>query len=168
MLRFEGPARVFESQDDVVAGILGGKVSAGDVIVIRYEGPRGGPGMQEMLYPTTFLKSVKLDQHCALITDGRFSGGSAGLSVGHISPEAAERGVIGLVENGDIVEIDIPGRSLSLRVADEVLESRRQALDAKCGSRWRPAARKRNVSTALRLYSMSVSNASRGAVRTID
>jgi dihydroxy-acid dehydratase len=168
MLRFTGPARVFESQDEAVTGILNGTVKCGDVVVIRYEGPKGGPGMQEMLYPTTFLKSVKLDRYCALITDGRFSGGSAGLSIGHISPEAAERGLIALVEDDDMIDIDIPNRSLSLRVPEGELARRRKRLDEKWGSRWIPAVRKRDVSTSLRLYSMVVSNASKGAVRTMD
>jgi dihydroxy-acid dehydratase len=168
MLRFTGPARVFESQDEAVTGILNGTVKCGDVVVIRYEGPKGGPGMQEMLYPTTFLKSVKLDRYCALITDGRFSGGSAGLSIGHISPEAAERGLIALVEDDDMIDIDIPNRSLSLRVPEGELARRRKRLDEKWGSRWSPAVRKRDVSTSLRLYSMVVSNASKGAVRTMD
>src|SRR6202044_2092843 len=125
-LKFKGPARIFESQDDAVQGILGGKVAAGDVVVIRYEGPRGGPGMQEMLYPTSYIKSKGLGKTCALITDGRFSGGTSGLSIGHISPEAAEGGLIGLVEEGDRIKIDIPSRSLSLLVDDAVLAQRRE------------------------------------------
>ncbi len=160
---FEGPAIVFESQEEAVAGILEGKVSAGDVVVVRYEGPKGGPGMQEMLYPTTYLKSVGLDQRCAIITDGRFSGGSAGLSIGHISPEAAEGGLIALVKNGDKISIDIECRRLELLVPKEELDRRRNIL----GSVWRPANRERRISTALRQYSKFVSSASKGAVRVI-
>ncbi len=130
-LKFSGAARVFESQEDAVAGILNGKVSAGEVVIIRYEGPRGGPGMQEMLYPTSYLKSMGLGKECALLTDGRFSGGTSGLSIGHVSPEAAEGGAIGLVEDGDIIEIDIPGRTISLAIPAEELAARRQAMDQK-------------------------------------
>ena len=139
ILKFSGPARVFESQDAAVDGILGGKVKAGDVVVIRYEGPRGGPGMQEMLYPTSYLKSKGLGKACALVTDGRFSGGSSGLSIGHCSPEAAEGGTIGLVRTGDRIEIDIPTRSISLEVSDEELASRRAAVEAKGDAAWQPA-----------------------------
>ncbi len=166
ILKFSGPARVCESQDEAVKRILGGEVKAGDVVVIRYEGPRGGPGMQEMLYPTSYLKSMKLGKACALITDGRFSGGTSGLSIGHISPEAAEGGNIGLVEEGDIIDIDIPGRSINLRVDEETLASRRAAMEARGDQAWKPAKpRKRRVSRALRLYAASVANASKGAVR---
>jgi len=166
ILKFSGPARVCESQDEAVKRILGGEVKAGDVVVIRYEGPRGGPGMQEMLYPTSYLKSMKLGKACALITDGRFSGGTSGLSIGHISPEAAEGGNIGLVEEGDIIDIDIPGRSINLRVDEETLAKRRAAMEGRGDQAWKPAKpRKRRVSRALRLYAASVANASKGAVR---
>jgi dihydroxy-acid dehydratase len=163
ILKFNGTARVFESQDDAVQGILLGKVVAGDVVVIRYEGPRGGPGMQEMLYPTSYLKSKGLGKACALITDGRFSGGTSGLSIGHASPEAAEGGLIGLVETGDPIEIDIPARSIQLQVDAKTLEVRRKAQDAKG---WKPAKpRPRKVSTALRAYASMATSASKGAVR---
>lgn len=163
ILKFNGTARVFESQDDAVQGILLGKVVAGDVVVIRYEGPRGGPGMQEMLYPTSYLKSKGLGKACALITDGRFSGGTSGLSIGHASPEAAEGGLIGLVETGDPIEIDIPARSIQLRVDAKTLEERRKVQDAKG---WKPAKpRPRKVSTALRAYASMATSASKGAVR---
>ncbi len=140
ILKFTGPARIFESQDAAVAGILGGEVVAGDVVVIRYEGPRGGPGMQEMLYPTSYLKSKGLGKACALVTDGRFSGGTSGLSIGHVSPEAAEGGVIGLVQDGDTIEIDIPGRGIRLAVAEDELARRRAAMEAKGAAAWQPAA----------------------------
>ncbi len=167
-LKFEGPAKIFESQDDAVQGILGGKVVAGDVVVIRYEGPRGGPGMQEMLYPTSYLKSKGLGKACALITDGRFSGGTSGLSIGHVSPEAAEGGTIGLVEEGDRIAIDIPGRTIELLVSDEALAQRRAAMEAKGKDAWKPAQpRKRNVSTALRAYAAFATSAARGAVREV-
>jgi dihydroxy-acid dehydratase len=164
---FSGPARVFESQEDAVDGILGGRVGAGDVVVIRYEGPRGGPGMQEMLYPTSFLKGKGLGRACALVTDGRFSGGTSGLSIGHISPEAASGGVIALVEEGDTVVIDIPRRELRLDVPDSVLAERRQALLGALGS-YRPAARKRSVSAALQVYAALATSASTGAARDIS
>ncbi|QCI63912.1 dihydroxy-acid dehydratase [Phreatobacter stygius] len=167
MLAFEGPARVFESQEAAVDGILGGRVKAGDVVVIRYEGPRGGPGMQEMLHPTTFLKSMRLDRHCALVTDGRFSGGSGGLSIGHVSPEAAGGGLIGLVEDGDLIAIDIPGRSITLKVDAAILEKRHAAMEDLGDAGWRPRARIRLVSRALEAYAATVSSASQGAVRTI-
>jgi dihydroxy-acid dehydratase len=165
ILRFNGPARIFESQDAAVDGILNGKVKAGDVVLIRYEGPRGGPGMQEMLYPTSYIKSKGLGKACALVTDGRFSGGTSGLSIGHVSPEAAEGGLIGLVEEGDRIEIDIPGRRIHLAVADDVLAARREAMIAKGDKAWRPAARKRKVSTALKAYAALTTSAARGAVR---
>ncbi|MFM4918732.1 dihydroxy-acid dehydratase [Aeromonas dhakensis] len=161
-LTFRGPARVFESQDTAVAGILDGTVKAGEVVVIRYEGPKGGPGMQEMLYPTTYLKSMGLGKACALITDGRFSGGTSGLSIGHVSPEAASGGTIGLVEDGDIINIDIPARSMVLEVADSVLAARRVAVEA---SGWKPLDRQRQVSFALRAYAMFATSADKGAVR---
>jgi dihydroxy-acid dehydratase len=164
---FSGPARVFESQEEAVDGILGGRVSAGDVVVIRYEGPRGGPGMQEMLYPTSFLKGKGLGRECALVTDGRFSGGTSGLSIGHISPEAASGGSLALVEEDDTVIIDIPRRELKLDVPDSVLAERRQALLATLGS-YRPVARVRPVSAALQVYAALATSASTGASRDIS
>ena len=165
ILKFSGPARVFESQDASVSAILTGKIKPGDVLVIRYEGPKGGPGMQEMLYPTSYLKSKGLGKACALITDGRFSGGTSGLSIGHVSPEAAEGGLIGLVEEGDIIDIDIPNRGISLRVEEAVLTERRAAMDAKG---WKPAeTRQRKVSTALRAYAAFTTSAAKGAVRVV-
>ena len=164
-LTFTGPAHVFESQDDAVEGILSGKVVAGEVVVIRYEGPKGGPGMQEMLYPTTYLKSMGLGKQCALITDGRFSGGTSGLSIGHISPEAADGGAIALVENGDIIHIDIPNREISLQLSDEELNNRRQAMQAKGAKAFKPANRHRPISYALKNYAMLATSADKGAVR---
>lgn len=169
ILKFTGPARVFESQDASVEAILGKKVKAGDIVLVRYEGPRGGPGMQEMLYPTSYLKSVGLGKACALVTDGRFSGGSSGLSIGHLSPEAAEGGLVGLVEEGDIIEIDIPNRRIHLAVADDVIAARRAAMEAKGDAAWQPAEpRKRAVSTALKAYAALATSASRGAVRDLN
>jgi len=167
-LVFAGPARVFESQDDAVAGILGDVVKAGDVVIIRYEGPRGGPGMQEMLYPTSYLKSKGLGKACALVTDGRFSGGTSGLSIGHASPEAASGGAIGLVEEGDRVEIDIPNRTIRLAISDEALQARRDAMNAKGVDGWKPVARDRVVSPALRAYAALTTSADRGAVRDVS
>jgi dihydroxy-acid dehydratase len=168
ILKFEGPARIFESQDAAVEGILGGKIKAGDVVVVRYEGPRGGPGMQEMLYPTSYLKSKGLGKVCALITDGRFSGGSSGLSIGHISPEAAEGGLIGLVEDCDLIKIDIPARSISLEVDDATLAKRREVMLARGAEAWKPAKkRSRNVSMALKAYAALTTSAARGAVRIV-
>ena len=167
LLRFSGPARIFESQEAAVDAILNDRVRAGDVVVIRYEGPRGGPGMQEMLYPTSYLKSKGLGKACALITDGRFSGGTSGLSIGHISPEAAEGGVIGLVEEGDPIAIDIPNRSINLMVDDDVLERRRAAMNALGVHAWKAKGRDRNVSAALRAYAVLTTSASRGAVRDV-
>ncbi|NKF52232.1 dihydroxy-acid dehydratase [Shewanella sp. WXL01] len=164
-LTFVGSARVYESQDDAVAGILEGEVVAGDVVVIRYEGPKGGPGMQEMLYPTSYLKSRGLGTQCALITDGRFSGGTSGLSIGHISPEAASGGTIGLIENGDEIAIDIPSRAISLNVADDELARRRAAMEAKGTLAWKPIERQRYVSLALKAYAMLATSADKGAVR---
>jgi dihydroxy-acid dehydratase len=165
ILKFSGPARVFESQDAAVDGILNGKVAAGDVVVIRYEGPRGGPGMQEMLYPTSYLKSKGLGKACALVTDGRFSGGTSGLSIGHASPEAAEGGTIGLVRDGDRIDIDIPNRRIDLAVDEAELERRRAEQTAKG---WQPAApRKRKVTAALRAYALLATSAARGAVRQV-
>jgi len=164
-LIFSGPARVYESQDDAVAGILGGEVKAGDVVVIRYEGPKGGPGMQEMLYPTSYLKSMGLGKACALITDGRFSGGTSGLSIGHVSPEAAAGGNIGLVENGDIINIHIPERRIEIAITDAELASRRTAMQAKGKAAWKPLSRERAVSYALKAYAMLATSADKGAVR---
>ncbi len=166
ILKFSGPAIVCESQDEAVNRILNKEITAGDVVIIRYEGPRGGPGMQEMLYPTSYLKSMRLGKVCALITDGRFSGGTSGLSIGHVSPEAAEGGNIGLIEEGDIIEIDIPNRKIGVALSDEVLTDRRAAMEAKGDKAWKPKElRKRKVSKALRAYASLVSNASLGAVR---
>ena len=165
-LTFTGPARIFESQEAAVDAILGDKVVAGDVVLIRYEGPKGGPGMQEMLYPTAYLKSKHLGKVCALITDGRFSGGSSGLSIGHISPEAADGGALGLVEEGDTIVIDIPQRVLRVEVADEVLAERRKAMEARGAAAWTPR-RDRTVSQALQAYAAMATSASRGAVRDI-
>ena len=168
ILIFAGPARVFESQDAAVSAILTGKIAAGDVVVIRYEGPRGGPGMQEMLYPTSYLKSKGLGKSCALVTDGRFSGGTSGLSIGHVSPEAAAGGVIGLIEDGDRIEIDIPGRSIELKVSAAELAVRRQAMSARGLEAWKPVGRARKVSAALRAYAAFTTSAARGAVRDVD
>ncbi|MDP6343396.1 MAG: dihydroxy-acid dehydratase [Alphaproteobacteria bacterium] len=165
MLTFRGSAVVFESQDAAAAGILGGEVTAGNVVVIRYEGPRGGPGMQEMLVPTSMIKSVGLDKDCALITDGRFSGATSGLSLGHISPEAAEGGALALIENGDEIEIDIPERRLHLDVDPQELERRHQAMNAREDGGWRPVNRDRSVSRALRAYAALARSAAFGAVR---
>jgi len=168
ILKFTGPARVYESQDAAVAGILGGQVVAGDVVVIRYEGPRGGPGMQEMLYPTSYLKSKGLGAACALITDGRFSGGTSGLSIGHVSPEAAEGGTIGLVENGDTIEIDIPNRTIHLAISDEVMRERRAEMEARGHEAWHPVhPRPRKISVALQAYAAMTTSAARGAVRDV-
>ena len=165
ILTFEGPAVVFESQDDAVAGILGGKVKAGDVVIVRYEGPKGGPGMQEMLYPTSYLKSMGLGKVCALITDGRFSGGSSGLSIGHVSPEAAAGGNIGLIEDGDLININIPSRTINIKISDAELATRRAAMEAKGKAAWKPVNRDRFVSFALRAYANLATSADKGAVR---
>ncbi|WP_084964710.1 dihydroxy-acid dehydratase [Thermoactinospora rubra] len=165
--RFSGPAVVFESQEDAVEGILNGRVKAGDVVVVRYEGPKGGPGMQEMLYPTSFLKGKGLGKVCALITDGRFSGGTSGLSIGHASPEAAEGGVIALVEDGDLIEIDIPNRSMELRVPEAELAARRERLLSELGG-YRPRDRQRPVSAALQAYAAMTTSASTGASRDLS
>ncbi|NRA82757.1 MAG: dihydroxy-acid dehydratase [Gammaproteobacteria bacterium] len=164
-LTFSGPARIFESQDSAVKGILAGEVGAGDVVVIRYEGPKGGPGMQEMLYPSTYLKSMGLGKACALITDGRFSGGTSGLSIGHVSPEAASGGDIGLVEENDIIDIDIPNRGIAIRISPLELASRRSAMDAKGKQAWKPIDRQRKVSIALQAYAMMATSADMGAIR---
>ncbi|MGO9893185.1 MAG: dihydroxy-acid dehydratase [Bryobacteraceae bacterium] len=166
-LVFSGPARILESQDQAVEAILRDKVVAGDVVLIRYEGPKGGPGMQEMLYPTSYLKSKGLGKACALITDGRFSGGTSGLSICHVSPEAAEGGALALVEEGDRIEIDIPQRRLHLAVSDEQLAARRKAMDAKGDDAYRPKSRNRKVSAALQAYASLTSSAARGAVRML-
>jgi dihydroxy-acid dehydratase len=167
-LVFQGPARIMESQEDAVSAILTGRIQAGDVVLIRYEGPRGGPGMQEMLYPTSYLKSKGLGKACALVTDGRFSGGTSGLSIGHVSPEAAEGGVIALVEEGDRIEIDIPQRRIHLAVSDPVLQQRRAAMAARGSTAWKPASRQRPVSAALRAYAAMTTSAARGAVRDVS
>jgi dihydroxy-acid dehydratase len=166
-LTFTGPARIFESQDSAVEAILGDKIVPGDVVLIRYEGPRGGPGMQEMLYPTSYLKSKGLGKSCALITDGRFSGGSSGLCVGHISPEAAEGGSLALVAEGDTIEIDIPKRVLRVALSDAELAKRRKAAEAKGAAAWKPATRNRKVSKALQAYAAWTTSAARGAVRDV-
>ncbi len=165
ILKFVGKAVIFESQEDAVKGILGGKVKPGDVVVIRYEGPRGGPGMQEMLYPTSYLKSMGLGKQCALLTDGRFSGGSSGLSIGHVSPEAANGGNIGLLRDGDLIRIDIPNRSIQMDVSDEELKERRAAMEAKGKKAWQPEQRDRKVSFALKAYAYMASSADKGGVR---
>jgi dihydroxy-acid dehydratase len=168
ILVFKGPARIFESQDAAVEAILSTqRILPGDIVLIRYEGPRGGPGMQEMLYPTSYLKSKGLGKKCALVTDGRFSGGSSGLSIGHVSPEAAEGGAIGLVEEGDIIEIDIPNRSIRVAISDEELAERRAAMEAKGDAAWKPESRKRVVSQALQAYAALTTSAARGAVRDV-
>ncbi len=167
ILKFSGTAKVYESQDDAVSAILTNKVVAGDVVVIRYEGPRGGPGMQEMLYPTSYLKSKGLGKECALITDGRFSGGTSGLSIGHVSPEAGEGGAIALVEDGDMIDIDIPGRTISLRISDDEMATRRAAQEARGEAAYTPKDRNRVVSKALQAYAAFTTSAARGAVRDL-
>jgi dihydroxy-acid dehydratase len=167
-LVFSGPARIFESQDDAVEAILGDRVFPGDVVLIRYEGPKGGPGMQEMLYPTSYLKSKNLGKVCALVTDGRFSGGSSGLSIGHISPEAAEGGAIALVREGDRIDIDIPNRRIAVAVSREELARRREQMEALGERAWQPASRERTVSAALQAYAALTTSASRGAVRDVS
>ncbi len=168
ILTFTGPARIFESQEAAVEAILADQVRAGDVVIIRYEGPKGGPGMQEMLYPTSYLKSKGLGKACALITDGRFSGGTSGLSIGHVSPEAAEGGTIGLVAEGDAIAIDIPNRRIELLVSSDELAMRRRAMDARGDSAWRPVARERQVSQALQAYAAMTTSAAHGAVRDLS
>ena len=167
ILKFAGPARVYESQEDAVEGILADQVQAGDVVVVRYEGPKGGPGMQEMLYPTSYIKSKGLGKACALLTDGRFSGGTSGLSIGHASPEAAAGGAIGLIENGDRIEIDIPQRTIRLAVSDAELQKRRAAMQAKGAAAWKPVKRERVVSAALQAYAALTTSADTGAVRDV-
>jgi dihydroxy-acid dehydratase len=168
ILKFTGRARIFESQDASVEAILADKIVAGDVVVIRYEGPRGGPGMQEMLYPTSYLKSKGLGKECALLTDGRFSGGTSGLSIGHVSPEAAEGGAIGLVEEGDIIEIDIPNRTINLQISDAALIERRAKMEAKGKDAWKPLGRERYLSSALRAFAAMTTSAAFGAVRDVS
>jgi dihydroxy-acid dehydratase len=167
ILTFHGTARVYESQDAAVAGVLGNEVKEGDVVVIRYEGPKGGPGMQEMLYPTSYLKSKGLGKACALITDGRFSGGTSGLSIGHVSPEAAEGGLIALVQTGDPIVIDIPNRAIRLDIDDAAIAARHEEMVARGKKAWKPFGRKRHVSPALRAYAALTTNAARGAVRDV-
>ena len=166
--KFKGTAVVFESQEEAVEGILGGKVKAGDVVIIRYEGPKGGPGMQEMLYPTSYLKSMKLDKQCALLTDGRFSGGTSGLSIGHVSPEAAAGGIIGLVKDGDIISIDITSRNISVELSEQELAARREEMESRGPKAWKPVSRDRKVSKALRAYASMVSSADKGAIRLLE
>lgn len=165
--KFSGPAKVYHSQDDACEGILGGEVVSGDVVVIIHEGPKGGPGMQEMLYPTSYIKSKHLGKECALITDGRFSGGTSGLSIGHISPEAASGGNIGLIRNGDIIEIDIPNRSINVKLSDQELANRRKEEESKGINAWKPN-RNRQVSKSLRAYASMVSSADKGGIRIIE
>ncbi|EJF80240.1 dihydroxy-acid dehydratase [Bartonella sp. DB5-6] len=168
ILTFKGPARIFESQDSAVSAILNNKIKSGDIVVIRYEGPRGGPGMQEMLYPTSYLKSKGLEKVCALITDGRFSGGTSGLSIGHVSPEAAEGGAIALVEEGDIIEIDIPNRTIHMVVDDVEMMHRHGKMEAKKQAAWQPVEeRKRKISKALKAYAAMTTSAAKGAVRNV-
>ena len=167
IFRFNGPARVFVSQEAACDGILGGKIKSGDVVVIRYEGPSGGPGMQEMLYPTSYIKSMHLGKECALITDGRFSGGTAGLSIGHVSPEAAAGGNIALIEDGDLIEIDIPGRAMNVLLSDAELAKRRAREEAKGPKAFTPEGRDRKISKALETYAMLAASADLGAVRLL-
>lgn len=168
ILKFVGPAIVFESQEEAVDGILGGKVKPGNVVIIRYEGPKGGPGMQEMLYPTSYLKSMGLGKSCALITDGRFSGGTSGLSIGHVSPEAANGGVIALIKNGDMIKIDIPAREISVTLSEEEIDERRAEMEAKGSRAYKPENRNRQISTALKTYALLASSADKGGVRDIS
>ena len=165
--KFSGPAKVFNSQEDACNGILGGKIVSGDVVVITHEGPKGGPGMQEMLYPTSYIKSMHLGKECALITDGRFSGGTSGLSIGHISPEAASGGNIGLVRDGDIIDIDIPNRTINVRLSDEELAKRRKEEEAKGKDAWKPK-RDRVVSKSLKAYASMVASADKGGIRIVE
>jgi dihydroxy-acid dehydratase len=165
---FEGPARIFQSQDSACDAILNDQIQPGDVVVIRYEGPKGGPGMQEMLYPTSYIKAKHLGKACALITDGRFSGGTSGLSIGHISPEAAEGGAIGLIEEGDTIAINIHERTINVKLSAEELTERRRQMEAKGADAWQPGERPRLVSKALEAYSLAVTSAAKGAVRDLD
>ena len=168
ILTFSGPVKIFESQEDSIEGILNGDVVSGDVVIIRYEGPKGGPGMQEMLYPTSYLKSRGLGKECALVTDGRFSGGTSGLSIGHVSPEAAEKGPIALIESGDIVDIDIPARKIDIRIDEQELQQRRDAMEQNTDNAWQPGERGREVSKALKAYAATTTSAARGAVRDVS
>ncbi|AUX62374.1 dihydroxy-acid dehydratase [Simonsiella muelleri] len=168
ILKFTGRARVFESQEDAVEGILDNQIVAGDIVIIRYEGPKGGPGMQEMLYPTSYLKSKGLGKVCALLTDGRFSGGTSGLSIGHVSPEAAEGGAIGLVNEGDTIEIDIPNRSINLNISADELAKRRAEMEVRGNQAWKPVNRERHVSAALRAYAAMATSADKGAIRDVS
>jgi dihydroxy-acid dehydratase len=168
ILTFEGTAKVFESQEQACDAILEGKIGAGDVVVIRYEGPKGGPGMQEMLYPTSYIRSMHLDTQCALITDGRFSGGTSGLSIGHVSPEAASGGTIGLLEDGDGISIDIPSRTISVRLSEEEIETRRKKQEARGSDAFTPDGRDRVVSDALKAYATFAASADKGAVRIVS
>jgi dihydroxy-acid dehydratase len=168
ILKFKGRVRLCESQEEAVEKILADQIVPGDIVVIIYEGPKGGPGMQEMLYPTSYLKSKDLGKVCALLTDGRFSGGTSGLSIGHASPEAAAGGAIGLVEEGDLIEIDIPNRSIHLAIEKSALAARRQAMEARGKAAWQPRNRQRQVSAALRAYAALTSSADTGAVRDIS
>jgi dihydroxy-acid dehydratase len=168
VFQFSGVARVYESQDDACEGILKRQVKAGEVVIIRYEGPKGGPGMQEMLYPTSYLKASKLDKVCALLTDGRFSGGTSGLSIGHVSPEAAAGGEIALVQDGDRIDIDISQRKIELIISDQELEARKKAEEARGKMAYQPANRNRIISKALKAYASLVASADMGAVRIID
>ena len=167
ILKFSGRVRLFESQDAACEAILGDKIISGDIVVIIYEGPKGGPGMQEMLYPTAYLKSKELGKVCALLTDGRFSGGTSGLCIGHVSPEAAEGGAIALVREGDQIDIDIPNRKINLNISNEDLLARRKEMD-KSKSPWQPKPRERRVTDALKAYAMMTTSASKGAVRDIN
>jgi dihydroxy-acid dehydratase len=167
IFKFSGTARVFSSQDAACDAILGGKIKAGDVIIIRYEGPKGGPGMQEMLYPTSYLKSIHLGTECALVTDGRFSGGTSGLSIGHVSPEAAAGGAIALLEDGDTIDIDIPARIINVALTDDELAARRKKEEAKGRTAFTPTDRNRSVSTALKAYALFAASADKGAVRIL-
>jgi dihydroxy-acid dehydratase len=166
--KFSGRARICESQEEAVEKILGDQIVAGDVVIVRYEGPKGGPGMQEMLYPTSYLKSKGLGKVCALLTDGRFSGGTSGLAIGHCSPEAAAGGTIALIEEGDSIDIDIPNRRIHLAVGDDELARRRKAMEAKGKAAWRPAKRERQVSAALHAYAAMTTSADTGAVRDVN
>jgi dihydroxy-acid dehydratase len=167
IFQFTGTARVFSSQDAACDAILDGTIKAGDIIIIRYEGPKGGPGMQEMLYPTSYLKSIHLGKECALITDGRFSGGTSGLSIGHVSPEAAAGGAIGLLEDGDTIEIDIPARKINVALTDQELDKRRKKEEAKEDAAFTPEGRNRSISTALKAYALFAASADKGAVRIL-
>jgi dihydroxy-acid dehydratase len=168
ILKFKGRVRIFNSQDAAVNAIFNDRVVAGDVVIIRYEGPKGGPGMQEMLYPTAYLKSKGLGKECALITDGRFSGGTSGLSIGHVSPEAAAGGEIALVREGDTIEIDIPERKINVLISDEEMQKRKQEEEAKGKNAYKPTGRNRKISKSLKAYALTVSSADKGAVRLID